>query len=246
MRKTTCIPLKDPSVQLPTSLSLLLRQEERWRTPSLPRLPLCQQTYHLQHLFPFPYFWSCWQTTRCQGLHQVWCSLGVQQCTNQRWPPMEGHLCHPQGIIWIHSHILWTYQLPHYFPTIHEQLLLRHDCWRMACHLHGWPPHLFPHTSLHEEPTKRILQCMTELDLHLKLEKCKFNTNEVEYLRMIVKPGQPAMDPVKLDGIASWPTPTKVKDIRSFLSFANFYQWFIPNYSNVTCPLIDLTKKNLI
>ena len=53
---------------------------------------------------------------------------------------------------------------------------------------------------------------MTELDLHLKLEKCKFATDEVEYLRMIVKPGQLAMDPVKLDGIASWPTPTKVKD----------------------------------
>ena len=53
------------------------------------------------------------------------------------------------------------------------------------------------------------------------------------------------MDPVKLDGIAQWPVPTKVKDVQSFLSFANFYQQFIPDYSNVTCPLIDLTKKNL-
>ena len=76
---------------------------------------------------------------------------------------------------------------------------------------------------LHEEHTKRVLQCMTELDLHLKLEKCKFTTNEVEYLGMIVKPGQLAMDPVKLDGITSWPTLTKVKDVRSFLGFANFY-----------------------
>ena len=86
---------------------------------------------------------------------------------------------------------------------------------------------------------------MTELDLHLKLEKCKFATDEVEYLGMIVKPGQLAMDPVKLDGIASWPTPTKVKDVRSFLGFANFYRQFIPDYSNVARPLIDLTKKNL-
>ena len=62
---------------------------------------------------------------------------------------------------------------------------------------------------------------------------------------MIVKPGQLAMDPVKLDGIASWPTPTKVKDVCSFLGFANFYCQFIPDYSNITYPLIDLTKKNL-
>ena len=62
---------------------------------------------------------------------------------------------------------------------------------------------------------------------------------------MIVQPNQLAMNPVKLDGIAKWPTPTKVKDIRSFLGFANFYCHFIPNYSNIACSLIDLTKKNL-
>ena len=104
----------------------------------------------------------------------------------------------------------------------------------------------FSNAILYEERTKRVLQRMTELDLHLKLEKCKFATDEVEYLGMIVKPGQLAMDPVKLDGIASWPAPTKVKDVHSFLGFANFYRRFIPDYSNVTRPLIDLTKKNLI
>ena len=86
---------------------------------------------------------------------------------------------------------------------------------------------------------------MVELDLHLKLEKCTFATTTVEYLGMIVKPGQLAMDPVKLNGIAQWPTPSKVKDVRSFLGFANFYCQFIPNYSTIAHPLIDLTKKNL-
>ena len=54
---------------------------------------------------------------------------------------------------------------------------------------------------------------MKELGLHLKLEKCQFASSEVEYLGMIVKPGHLIMDPVKLDGIASWPTPTKVKEV---------------------------------
>ena len=77
---------------------------------------------------------------------------------------------------------------------------------------------------------------MTKLDLHLRLEKCKFATDKVEYLRMIVKPGQLAMDPIKLNGIKNWLTLTKVKDVHSF---------HIPDYSNITHPLIDLTKKNL-
>ena len=46
---------------------------------------------------------------------------------------------------------------------------------------------------------------MTELNLHFKLEECRFATTEVEYLGMIIKPGQLAMDPIKLDGITSWP-----------------------------------------
>ena len=75
--------------------------------------------------------------------------------------------------------------------------------------------------TIHAERTHHVLQRMTELDLHLKLEKCQFNVPEVKYLGMIIKPGQLAMDPVKLDGITTWPTPTKVKDVRSFLSFAN-------------------------
>ena len=96
----------------------------------------------------------------------------------------------------------------------------------------------------HAERTCRVLQRMTELDLHLKLEKCQFDVPEVEYLGIIIKPGQLTMDPVKLDSIAAWPTPAKVKDVRSFLGFANFYRWFIPDYSMVARPLLDLTKKD--
>ncbi len=52
------------------------------------------------------------------------------------------------------------------------------------------------------------------------------------------------MDPVKVEGIAHWPTPATVKDVRSFLGFCNFYRAFIPHFSNMARPLNDLTKKN--
>jgi RNase H-like domain found in reverse transcriptase len=35
-----------------------------------------------------------------------------------------------------------------------------------------------------------------------------------------------------------------VKDVQSFLGFANFYHWFITSYSNIVHPLIHLTKKD--
>ena len=63
------------------------------------------------------------------------------------------------------------------------------------------------------EQTKRVLKRMKELNLHLKLKKCKFGVKEVDFLGLILRPGEIAMDPTKLSGIAEWPIPTKVKDV---------------------------------
>ena len=102
-----------------------------------------------------------------------------------------------------------------------------------------------PDHHLDTECTKQVLQRLKELDLHLKIKKCKFGMSHIDYLGMILSPGHIEMDPTKLDGIRSWPTPTKVKDVHSFLGFANFYRKFIGDYSYIACPLLNLTKKDI-
>ena len=44
--------------------------------------------------------------------------------------------------------------------------------------------------------------------------------------------------------ILQWPAPRKVKELQSFLGFANFYWWFINNYSGITKPLNSLLQGN--
>jgi len=97
----------------------------------------------------------------------------------------------------------------------------------------------------HRKRTLRVLQRLQENDLFLKTEKCAFEVSEVEYLGMIIRPGQIAMDPKKLAGISDWPVPNNVKGVRSFLGFGNFYRRFIAGYSDLARPLNDLTKKDL-
>ena len=53
------------------------------------------------------------------------------------------------------------------------------------------------------------------------------------------------MDPAKVQTIQDWPEPHKVKDVQSFLSFANFYCQFIHKYSDIVVPLTRLTQKDL-
>ena len=47
----------------------------------------------------------------------------------------------------------------------------------------------------------------------------------------------------KVKTIKDWPEPRKVKDIQSFLGFANFYRRFISGYSNIVVPLTRLLRK---
>ncbi|SJL18813.1 uncharacterized protein ARMOST_22414 [Armillaria ostoyae] len=75
----------------------------------------------------------------------------------------------------------------------------------------------------HRHIVQRVLQKLRENKLFLKAEKCEFEVLETEYLGIIISEGQVRMDPVKLAGIAEWPTPTKKKELQSFLGFTNFY-----------------------
>ncbi|SJL02912.1 uncharacterized protein ARMOST_06253 [Armillaria ostoyae] len=79
--------------------------------------------------------------------------------------------------------------------------------------------------------------------LFLKAKKCEFEVLETEYLGVIILEGQVHMDPVKLAGIAEWPTPTKKKELQSFLGFTNFYRKFIRNYLKVVRALTQLMGK---
>ena len=47
----------------------------------------------------------------------------------------------------------------------------------------------------------------------------------------------------KVQVIQDWPEPRKIKDIQSYLGFANFYRCFILHYSDIAVPLTHLTRK---
>ena len=94
------------------------------------------------------------------------------------------------------------------------------------------------------ERTLIVLKKLKENDLFLKPSKCEFCREQVEYLGFIISEGKVGMDPKKIAGIADWPVPTTLKQLRSFLGFGNYYRHFIRNYSDVARPLNELLKKD--
>ena len=53
------------------------------------------------------------------------------------------------------------------------------------------------------------------------------------------------MNSAKVSTIVKWPSLMNIKDIQSFLGFANFYQRFIYGYSKLASPLTHLIKKDV-
>jgi hypothetical protein len=52
------------------------------------------------------------------------------------------------------------------------------------------------------------------------------------------------MDPDKVSTVVDWAPPTCVRELQSFLGFANYYRRFIKDYSKITAPLTELTRKD--
>ena len=96
----------------------------------------------------------------------------------------------------------------------------------------------------HQQVIKEVLDILRQNNLFLKPEKCVFERPEVDYLGIIIGHGQVKMDPAKILAIQNWPILKTVKQVQSFLGFANFYRRFIKNFSKIALPLTTLTKKD--
>jgi hypothetical protein len=96
----------------------------------------------------------------------------------------------------------------------------------------------------HHIHVQKVLQALSDADLHLKPEKCDFHRQEVKYLGFIISTDGTKMDTAKVSTIQEWLTPMNVKDVQSILGFANFYRRFIRGYSAIVAPLTHLTRKD--
>jgi hypothetical protein len=94
----------------------------------------------------------------------------------------------------------------------------------------------------HVRCVRAVLARLRQFGLFVNLRKCKFFTQEVEFLGFVVGTRGVRMDPERIETITNWPTPQSYAEIQTFLGFSNFYRRFIARYSKITAPLTHLFK----
>ena len=81
--------------------------------------------------------------------------------------------------------------------------------------------------------------------LKLKLEKCCFFKNHIQYLgHLILADGiQPLLE--KLESIAKMSAPRNPKEVKQFLRLVGYYRKFIPRFADISRVPTHLTRKDV-
>ena len=101
-----------------------------------------------------------------------------------------------------------------------------------------------PSLDSHADHLRIVLSILEEHQFFVKLSKCSFCSQTVDYLGHLITEGQLKADPSKIEAMVAWPTPATVKQLRGFLGLTGYYRRFIAHYAVIAAPLTDLLKKD--
>ncbi|CAN6566177.1 unnamed protein product [Malus baccata var. baccata] len=90
-----------------------------------------------------------------------------------------------------------------------------------------------------------ILNRCIETNLVLNWEKCHFMVKQGIVLGQLVSAKGIEVDKSKIDLVRYLPSPTSVREVRSFLGHAGFYRRFIKDFSKISQPLCRLLQKDV-
>ena len=96
------------------------------------------------------------------------------------------------------------------------------------------------HISEHIRRLDVVFTKLADNGLKLDLKKCSFFRDEVNYLGHRVSAEDIATYPNKITEVTNWPTPSTLKELRSFLGFASYYRRYVSRFTQIASPLPQL------
>ena len=87
-----------------------------------------------------------------------------------------------------------------------------------------------PNLSMHLKHVTKAFEILRQHQFFVKISKCAFGLQELEYLGHIVTSQGVKVDQNKITAMLNWPRPTNVSELRGFLGLTGYYRKFVRNY----------------
>ena len=101
----------------------------------------------------------------------------------------------------------------------------------------------------HFDSIRLVFDRLLEHKLFIKISKCSFVQQEIDFLGHVVGAGEVRLDPEKTEKISGWKIPlTSAKDVRRFWGLVSWCGMFFPNLASIAAPLTALvgTRRKFI
>lgn len=92
---------------------------------------------------------------------------------------------------------------------------------------------------------RTVLDRLKEYNVRVNFEKCKFFTDELEFLGHYITKDGIAPGKTKMTALVNAPRPRDVSQLRSFLGGVNYYSKFVQNLQSLLHPLHRLLQKGV-
>ena len=96
----------------------------------------------------------------------------------------------------------------------------------------------------HLEQVDQVLNLLRKAGVTLKLSKCKFFQNKVDYLGHVLLPGKLAVARESTEAIRQATFPQNPTQMRSFLGSCNVFRRFVKDYAETSRPLNEMLQKD--
>ena len=154
----------------------------------------------------------------------------------------KDNLCYAQRPLWISDNAVWISEFRSQFSKTYGSYFERLE-YRFAL-TYIYDIIIFSRfVDEHLVHLEEVFRRLSDANVKLNPKKCSFVKQRLEYLGHVVTPEGISPNPDKVRVIQEFPTPTKLKELRSFLGFANYYRRFVRGFSKYCQPFECFEKE---